>query len=207
MRKWPGVLVLFVVPMLSMAQSPESAVGGTTSLRAGAEVSSFNPDYSCGSDVPFGCNSQLVGPTALFDLDVAPRWGVEGEARWLHWDGPGSQIESNYLAGPRYRVLHFDRFGGWVKVMLGAGLVTTPNWPSVNSVKGSYFAYAPGGTVEYRLTDRLSLRGDYEFQFWPSFAGPPGDNSSGMFVEHNHGLTPNGFSLGVTWRILGAGSR
>jgi hypothetical protein len=206
-RNWIVILTFLVAPLLSLAQSPQSAVGGTASLWAGAEVSSFNPDYSCGSEVPFGCQSQLVGPAAFVDLNVNPKWGVEGEARWLHWNGPGNQIESNYLVGPRYRVYRYRRLNLWLKLLLGGGLTTTPDYPAAGSLKGSYFAYAPGGTVEYRLTRQLSLRGDYEFQIWPSFAGPPSYDSSGALVQHNHGLTPNGFSLGVTWRFLGAESR
>jgi opacity protein-like surface antigen len=202
--KWAGLFVLLFVPASVLAQAPESAVGGNSSLWVGAEASGFNPDYSCGSDVPLGCKNQLAGPTALFDFNVAPRWGVEGEARWLHWDGPGGQIESNYLGGGRYRVIRYRRLDFWVKMLFGAGLITTPYYPEAGSLKGSYFAYAPGGTVEYRLTRRLSLRADYEFQFWPSFAGPPSFNSTtGTLIEHGNGLTPNGFSLGVNYRFLG----
>jgi opacity protein-like surface antigen len=202
--KWAGLFVLLVAPAAVLAQSPQSAIGGNSSFWAGVEASGFNPDYSCGSDVPLGCSNQLAGPTALFDFNVAPKWGVEGEARWLHWDGAGHQIESNYLGGGRYRVVRFHRLDFWVKMLLGAGLITTPNYPEADSLKGSYFAYAPGGTVEYPLTQRLSLRGDYEFQIWPSFAGPPTFNTTtGAFEQHSNGLTPNGFSLGVNYRFLG----
>jgi opacity protein-like surface antigen len=202
-RKWTLLFALLTAPLFSLAQSSQSAVGGSASLWAGGEVSAFNPDYSCGSDVPLGCNAQLVGPAAFFDLNVKRKWGVEGEGRWLHWDGPGGQIESNYLGGPRYRVFNDRRLNLWLKVLLGGGLITTPYFPAAGSLKGSYFAYAPGGTVEYRLTHRISLRGDYEFQIWPSFAGPPTFNSAGDLIEHDHGLTPNGFSLGVAYRFLG----
>lgn len=203
MRKWLGIFILLVAPVVALAQSPESAVGGNASLWAGGEGSSFNPDYSCGSTVPLGCNAQLVGPGAFFDLNVRPKWGAEGEARWLHWNGPGKQIESNYLIGARYRAFDYRRLDIWLKLLIGGGLITTPDYPAAGSLKGSYFAYAPGGTLEYRLTNQLSLRGDYEFQIWPSFAGPPTYDSSGVLVQHAHGLTPNGFSVGVAWRFLG----
>ena len=203
MFKWTGVFVLLLVPAAVQAQSAESAVGGNSTLWVGAEASSFNPDYSCSSDLPLGCNSQLVGPAALFDFNIEPKWGVEGEARWLHWNGPSDQIESNYLGGLRYRAVRYRRLDLWVKMLAGAGLITTAGFPAAGSLKGSYFAYAPGGTLELRLTRRISLRGDYEFQFWPSFAGPPTYDSSGNLVEHNNGLTPNGFSVGLTYRILG----
>lgn len=206
MLKWAGVAGVFVLvlfPAACLAQSPESAIGGNGGLWAGAEVSSFNPDYSCSSNAPFACNDQLVGPAAFFDFNVAPRWGAEGEARWMHWHGPSNQIESNYLIGGRYRAVSYGRLDGWVKLLLGGGLITTPGYPAAGSLKGSFFAYAPGGTVEYRLTPNISLRGDYEFQIWPAFSGPPSVGSNGAVVQHNHGLTPNGFSLGVSYRFLG----
>ena len=204
MLKRAGIFfVLLIAPTVVLAQVPRSAVGGNASLWAGGEVSSFNPDYSCSSDVPFNCKDQLVGPGAFFDLNVTPKWGAEGEARWLHWNGTGGEVESSYLAGGRYRAFRYGRLDGWVKMLVGAGLITTPYFPVAGSLKGSYFAYAPGGTLQMRLTDRISLRGDYEFQFWPAFTGPPTYSSTGALVQHNNGLTPNGFSLGVSYRFLG----
>jgi hypothetical protein len=193
--------VLLIAPAAILAQAPKSAVGGNSSLWAGGEISSFNPDYSCSSNIPFKC--QLIGPAAFFDFNVTPKWGAEGEARWLHWNGPGGQIESNYLGGGRYRAYRYHRLDAWVKMMMGAGLITTPNYPVAGSLKGSYFALVPGGTLEFPLTHKISLRGDYEYQFWPSFSGPPSYSATGALVEHNNGLTPNGFSVGVTYRFLG----
>ncbi|MFP5229274.1 MAG: outer membrane beta-barrel protein [Acidobacteriota bacterium] len=204
MLKRTGIIILLLFPAALLAQSPQSAVGGTSSLWAGAEMSSFNPDYSCNSNTPLGCQNQLLGPTAFFDFNARPKWGVEGEARWLHWDGNGGQIESNYLGGGRYRVLRFGRLDAWLKLLAGAGLITTPGFPAAGSLKGSYFAWVPGGTLEYHLTQRIALRGDYEYQIWPSFAGPPSYNpTSGTLVQHAHGLSPNGFSVGVSYRFLG----
>jgi hypothetical protein len=202
--KRAGIFVLLLLPAIALAQVPESAVGGNSKLSAGGEFSSFNPDYSCSSNKPFGCPSQLVGPAVFFDFNVSPRWGAEGEARWLHWNGTSGQIESNYLAGGRYRVERFHRLDLWVKFLMGGGLITTPGFPAPGSLKGSYFVYTPGGTLEFPLTRRLSLRGDYEYQIWPSFAGPTSfDTTTGRVIEHAHGLSPNGFSLGVSYRILG----
>jgi len=202
--KRAGIFFVFlIVPAAGLAQVPRSAVGGNASLWAGGEVSSFNPDYDCTSNLPFNCAHQLVGPAAFFDLNVTSKWGAEGEARWLHWNGYGGEVESNYLGGARYRAFRRGRLDGWVKMLGGAGLITTPYFPVAGSLKGSYFAIAPGGTLQFRLTDRISLRGDYEYQFWPAFTGPPTYSSTGALVEHNNGLTPNGFSLGVSYRFLG----
>ena len=196
------LILLAFTAAAAWAQSPRSAVGGEGSLWAGGEMSSFNPDYSCSSSVPFRCAHQLFGPTVFFDFNLRPRWGAEGEARWMDWHGEGGQSESNYLLGPRYRLFQYHRLNGWAKMMFGGGWTTTPYYPQAGSLRGSYFVYAPGGTLSYRLTSHLAIRGDYEYQFWPSFVGPT-TFSGGTAIEHNHGLTPNGFSVGVAWRFLG----
>lgn len=200
-RIWLILTLLLSSPVF--AQSPVSAVGGNAGLWAGGEISTFNPDYECPSNSPFSCGNQLIGLTALFDLNATTRWGGEGEARWLHWHGVGGEKESNYLIGPRYRFYQHERFDVWAKLMIGGGWITTPHYPQAGSLQGSYFAVAPGITADYHLRDRWTVRADYEYQFWPSFTGPPTFNSSGQLVQHNHGLTPNGFSVGVSYRFLG----
>lgn len=199
-----GVLALLLLPIALLAQSPSAAVGGNSSLWAGGEFTTFNPDFGCNNASPFQCwNLQLMGPTAFFDFNVRPKWGVDGEARWLKWNGQGNMTISNYLLGGRYRIVRFHRLSGWAKLLLGGGWIQTPNYPQADSLKGSFFAYVPGGTLEYPLWHRLALRGDYEYQIWPSFYGGPSVTSTGTVVQHNNGLTPNGFSVGVTYRILG----
>jgi len=204
MSKWSGFLIaLLLLPIGIMAQSPHSAVGGEANLWAGGEFSFFNPDWSCSSSVPFGCGSgQLYGVAPFFDLNVRHKLGIEGEARWLHWNGPAGEIESNYFVGPRYRLLRRGRLDAWGKLLVGGAWLTSPNYPQAGSQKGSYFVYAPGLSVDYRLTDRLSVRADYEYEIWPSFVGIPG-YVNGQVVPHNHPLEPNGVSFGVSYRIMG----
>jgi hypothetical protein len=48
--------------------------------------------------------------------------------------------------------------------------------------------------LEYGITKKLVVRGDYEYQWWPSFSGIAG--------LPNNGLTPNGLSLGVKYRLI-----
>ncbi|HTX42252.1 MAG TPA: outer membrane beta-barrel protein [Acidobacteriaceae bacterium] len=190
MKKIIGILALILMPAALLGQSQQSAVGGGASLWAGADMATYNPDWGCATDQPFGCFDQQVrGPGAFFDFNVHPKWGAEGEARWLNWNGAEHEKISNYLLGGRYRIYRFHRFDFWGKALLGGGWITTAGYPEVGSLKGSYFAYVPGGEIEYRLTRRWKLHGGYEYEIWPSFA--------------NNGLTPNGFSLGVTYRVLG----
>jgi hypothetical protein len=203
MMKSAVLLLLLATSTLAWPQSQESAVGAEAGFWAGGEVSSFNPDYSCTSNVPFNCPSQLLGPGVFFDFNMYSRWGAEGEARWMDWHGSGGESEANYLLGPRYRLFRRDRFSGWGKFLLGGGWISTPGYPQAGSLRGSYFVLAPGGDLNYRITSHLTARADYEYQFWPSFVGPATFSNGTGIVAHNHGLTPNGFSFGVEWRFLG----
>jgi hypothetical protein len=148
-------------------------------------MSTFNPDWGCKSVNPFTCwDHQLLGVAAFTDVNhLFGRIGVEGEARWLNWRGPGGGIkESNYLVGPRVQVFAGRRISANVKFLAGAGIFhQSTNW-------GGWAAYAPGGTFGYRMSRRFLIRGDYEYQMWPGFV--------------THGLTPNGFSAGVSYRLF-----
>jgi hypothetical protein len=204
-RKSTGLLAVFLALASStvLAQNPKSAVGGDSSLWAGGEFSYYDPDYSCGGSSVFTCSADMAGIGALVDFNLTPKIGAEGEARWLHWNGAGGQVESTYLAGPRYRIFRRNRFSFWGKFVAGGGWITTPDYPAAGSLKGSYFVYAPGATVDYRLKYHWALKVDYEYQFWPSFQGPATCNTAGVCVSHNGGLTPNGISVGVMYKFLG----
>lgn len=197
-----GLLVFLLIPVVVVAQSSQSASGGEAVVWAGGGLSTFNPDWGCATISPF-CGNQLVGPAVWGDVNLHDQYGIEGEARWLHWNGTGGFYEDNYLVGPRDRVLRWHGLLTWVKLEVGGAWIQTPNYPAAGSLKGSYFAFVPGVTLEYRLSRNFSLRGDYEYQIWPSFQGPPTYGSTGAILQHQSGLTPNGFTLGVSYRVLG----
>lgn len=196
MRKIVLYSLLFLLPGALCAQSRESADRSGASLQAGAEYSIFNPDFYCTSSSPFSCGGGgklLKGVGVFADYDLRGKYGAEAEGRWLHWDGEGGQVESTYLIGPRYRVYRWHSLDLWAKFMVGIGGITTAYYPAPDTLKGTMFVYAPGASVDYRLTRKVSIRGDYELQKWPAFAVTP---------PHNHGLTPNGFSLGIAYSVF-----
>jgi hypothetical protein len=180
------VAALLLSPASIFAQVASATRGGELGLSAGAEYSNFKPDWGF---------SRLQGITIFADADhiFLNKLGIEGEARWLNFNKPDGQTESNYLGGPRYRLLRYHGLSLYGKFLFGAGLITYPGQIGT----GSYFAYVPGGTAEYRLTHRLSVRGDYEYQFWPSAPG-----LVFTYPQPSNGLTPNGFSVGASYRIF-----
>jgi len=179
-------IVLLSFPVLAFAQVAPATRGGGLDLSVGAEFSNFKPDY--------GFN-RLSGFTVLGDLDgiVLHNLGAEGEARWLRFNQYLGETQDNYLIGPRYRFYRFHKASFYAKFLMGGGFMNFPN--KIGS--GSYFAYVPGGTVEYRLSHHWAARADYEYQFWPAAPG-------GVFTYPNpsNGLTPNGFSVGASYRIF-----
>jgi hypothetical protein len=172
------------------AQSLPSAERNSVSVWAGAEISTFNPDYGCVNASPFKCwDSQLLGIAPFVDADhlFFKRLGAEGEARFLPWRGPGSGFsQSSYLAGPRFGVWnHRERLFFFAKVLMGLGTLDVPS-PAIGG--GNYFVYAPGITMDFRVKKRLTARVDYEYQIWPTFL--------------DSGLSPNGFSFGFSYALL-----
>jgi hypothetical protein len=184
--------VLVAIPLT--AQSFPSAEGPGVSVWVGASISMFNPDYGCTNDSPLTCwNHQLLGitPYVYTNPFLFHRIGAEGEARFLHWRGPGKLTQASYMAGPRIGLYRYKKLllsgrfmVGEARLDVGAG----------NRFTGNYFAYAPGGTLDFRMAKRVSTRIDYEYQRWPTFKGIlPGNNHTG--------LTPNGLSVGVSYAI------
>lgn len=165
------------------AQAARATRGGNSALWVGGEFSDFAPDYG---------SVDLKGIGVNVDLDVTPKIGAIGEMRWLRFgnSGDGNETQADYLAGGKYRLWRWNRFDLDGKFLLGGVWITFPG----DIGRGSYFALAPGGFVDYRLTPRFSLRAGYEYQFLPS--------APGILGQPDNGMTPHGFTVGVEYRLL-----
>lgn len=187
----------FLLSAVSFSQTQPAAEAQNHSVWVGAEFSTFNPDYGCGSASPFVCwDHQLLGfaPLAYVNGVLLHRIGVEAEARILHWRGPdGGVTESSYLAGPRIGLLRWKKAYLVGKIGFGDANIAIPRHGPGD---GNHFAFAPGFIAEFKLRPRLVVRSDYEYQVWPSFKGAPTSTTSGCC-----GLTPNGFSLGLSYEV------
>ncbi len=183
-------LLLLLVPFCSgfrtaHGQVNEAAIGSDRHLWAGADFSDFNPDYN-------KIFPRLQGYGFYGDYYITRLVGLEGEIRLLTINKPEGQTQKDYLGGPTFAVYHYHQFTANAKILIGGVSINYPD----NIGYGSYFAFSPGGGVEYRLTPKLKLRGEYEYQFLPS---APGFNSPG---EPSNGLTPTGFSAGISYKFF-----
>jgi hypothetical protein len=172
--------LLMLLPS-AWAQVHESAVGANRHIWVGAEFSHFNPDYGL---------QDLDGVGIYADTMVTGKFGAELDARFLVFNKFQGETEKDFLIGPTYQVYRRNRLTVNAKILAG---VDTVNYPS-DIGYGSYFAYAPGGDVEYQIDRRFRVRGGYEFDFLPSAPGFPD--------EPSNGLTPHGFNIGVSYRVF-----
>ena len=172
---------------MSRAQVVPAGKGGNQQLFVGVNFSDFDPDYGW---------QRLYGIGGWADYNLTPRLGAEAEVRFHRFHQLADIHEDNYLIGPKYNY-HKRRYTLFAKALFGVGYFNFPE----NVAHGTYFDIALGGGLDYRLTRRIFLRGEYEYQIWPGFVGPP-DPQPIPLVNRPNGLTPNGFSVGAAYRIF-----
>jgi opacity protein-like surface antigen len=164
-----------------IAQVAPSATAHGLVIWVGGEYSNFQTDFD---------GNRIGGVGVYADIDRTPHWGAEAESRWFRLGSESGQTASNYLLGGRYRFpLKGNKLFPYAKFLAGSGVMKYPSGLG----HGSYFAYAPGGGIDFRVSHRISIRVDYEYQRWPAAPGFPGVPS--------HGLSPNGISVGAAWRL------
>ena len=187
------ILILFSAGAASAsAQVVPAATRGQFALDAGGLFSVFQPDYagttnSVGIPIAQTSPNRLYGIGAFVDVKFT-RWvQVEAEGRWLRFNQFADINEDNYLIGPRIPIHHFKfmRATPYGKVLVGYGRMNFEN----NDAWGRFTDIAYGGGVDFKLAKRISARGDFEYQEWPSWL------SSALY--------PYGASAGVSYRILG----
>jgi opacity protein-like surface antigen len=180
--------LLLAISLPLHAQVAPSATGSSTPFSVGVGFSNFDMDWG---------HNRMDGGTLWVDWNPThvPRYlrglGLELEARDINIDHSGmpANFRTDTLGGgPTYTWRHFRKFEPYAKAAIDDGnidfrasntTVTHINWT----------VYAVGGGVNYRLSNRISLRADYEFQAW-----------SDMF-RNNKVLNPQGFTFGVLYNI------
>jgi opacity protein-like surface antigen len=173
---------LLLVP--AHAQVVPAGYGPKHSLWIGGEYSNISASF------PYQSGQRLQGAGVFAVSHLNPHIGIEGVARFLAFGGFEGSTETNYLAGADGFFLARGRFRPYGKFLAGVGQIHYP----FAIGNASYFAIAPGAGAEYRVRRSWMLRVEYEYQIWP--------NSPGYANEPDHKLMPNGFHIGLAYRIL-----
>lgn len=180
--KLPFVLAVMLCASSLMAQVVPAAKGGDTRFLVGGEYYYFKTD--------FPSTVKMHGIGAFADYHFSPRFAVEGEARFLNFGSFHGENEKTYLVGPKIYLRPYARLKPYGKFLFGHASIQYP----FSIGKGSYFAYAPGGGIDYRVQRNWYFRAEYEYQFWPSAPGISGQPSNE--------LKPNGLSVGFAYRLF-----
>jgi opacity protein-like surface antigen len=176
-------LVLSLVILLPSALHAQATAAATRGgiAQVGAAYTFSNEDQYIGK--------YLQGMTFYGTFDLNSHIGIEGNVHLVSlFKSYYNYKENSYDAGVRY-VMNFHRIHPYGKGLVGFGHATaqTPSQIVGGSTPGTYFLFALGAGVDYSLTPKVNLRGDFEYQRWPNF--PP------------HGLTPPLFSFGAAYRF------
>ena len=147
------VLLGLAPPLLSQATPTASRAAD---VQAGIGYSIARPDY---------IQSTLPAITAFADFDLRPHLGAEAEFHDVIGRADSRIAERSYELGGRY-LRTYGRLVPYAKGMFGLGQFQYPHGaPTLD-----YWLLAAGAGTDYKLTERIHLRGEYEYQCWGGFA-------------------------------------
>ena len=140
---------------------------------------------------------RFTGFNVYGDFDFTQHFGVEANFHYAAAPSPNPLYEKTYEIGARY----FRTYGPIVpygKIMVGRGVFNYPANPlpapqDQASANLAFNMYAIGAGLDLKVRQWLYVRGDYEYQKWPSFRGS-------AFGPAN-GLSPELFSVGAAYHF------
>ena len=172
------------VPAVSQVAPDVTATG--LPLTLGIGYSDYSTDW----------NGRLQGGTLWADWNFSHAPGflrglsIEVEVRDLNYMRSSGQLnlrQATASGGVVYAWRHYQKFAPYAKFLAGYGSMNfTSTSPSYSH--DSRTLYIPGGGLEYRVHEKIWMRGDYEYQFWPDFF-------------HHQPLCPRGFTIGVSYYL------
>ncbi|WP_263357370.1 porin family protein [Acidicapsa ligni] len=177
-----ALFFLSTLPVLAQV-APAARISGLP-LGVGAGLSDYSVDY--------GPGRRMLGVSAWADYSLFHGLGIEAEGTSILWDKPSSlprMKQETIKGGAIYKYHQVFHVRPYVKGLIGLGKI---DFPSINPLytQDTFTMYAIGGGVEYKVWKTLSVRGDYEYQYWSNYQG-------------SNYLNPNGFTIGATYYLRG----
>jgi len=148
-----SVLLGLAAPLLSQAIPTASRAAD---VQVGIGYSGARPGY---------VQRTFPGITAYADIDFRTHLGVEAEFHNLADHGGSQMAERTYELGARY-FRSYGLLAPYGKAMFGLGQLKYPQGLTVLD----YWMFAGGAGADFKLTSRIHLRGEYEYQGWAGFS-------------------------------------
>jgi opacity protein-like surface antigen len=190
--RWKLMILSVMASMFLGAASPAkaqvtySAEEGKLPFTIGMGVSSFSDDWGVSNPRQLGIN--LWADWRFRLPPVLQGLGVEFEGRDVNYNTPsgiaGHRMDTA-LIGPLYQWRKNDRFRPYGKYLIGIGSIDYPS-PGLLQSHDTATVFEPGGGLDARVWNRLSIRAEYDYQFWHHLFGP-------------NDLTPTGLSVGAVY--------
>jgi hypothetical protein len=189
---WAALFLAVSIPGFS--QVAPSATQVEFPLEVGAGFSDYIFDFG---------TIHMYGPSAWVDWDYygPPKWlhgfGIEVEGRDLSLGKPsdyqGNLRQDTAEGGVIYKWRDFHHVRPYGKFLLGYGVIEfNKNVPGYTH--DSRTVTAPGCGLDYRVYRNISVRADYEYQFW-------------LQLFNLHALNPQGVTIGASYNFRNAKSR
>jgi hypothetical protein len=165
------------------SQSRETAYGGGQSVWVGLDFSNMSVGF------PYGSGQRMSGIGVFGVFNFNHRFAIQGESNFLRFNSYEGENQTSFLAGPRYTFLHSSKWRPYAQFSIGNVHTQYP----FDIGSGNSFALSPAFGLDYRVSPRWAVQAKYEYQFLT--------NSPNFTNEPKFGMTPNGFSLGVSYRL------
>ncbi|HWF66334.1 MAG TPA: outer membrane beta-barrel protein [Acidobacteriaceae bacterium] len=194
LKYFPHILAAFVCSLAVAASSQALAPGNEYGLpiTVGAGVGSFNPDFDNGRMLAgtLWINFKVPLPPVLDGLGFE----IEGQDIAFnpnHAQSVGHIKEEVLSGGVTYSRWDFHRVHPYGKVLMGYGNADYPTRTGFYHQTRTVTTF--GGGLTYPVLPAISLRAEYEYQYWPDFW--IGANPNGA------PLNPSGFTIGATYQL------
>ena len=149
--------------LISSADLQAQAVyaANRNSVQIGLGFSLAAPDYG---------ERYIQGISFYGDLGLPRRFSLEGDIHYVSLHTPTDIGENTFLIGPRYTVLHQDRFNAYIKGMGGIGRFVYQLGYFQQPHTDTFTAISFGAGMEYRASRHVNIRAiDIEAQKWPNY--------------------------------------
>jgi len=130
-------------------------------LQFGAGFAQGSSDYN--QNLSYN-RMNLKGAALYAAFDFNSHFGFEADFHQTRPSEDSTAYQRIYEIGPRLH-WNYGRFIPYGKFLVGRGVFNYPG----NIANLAYNTTSYGGGVDYNLTSRINLRGDYEYQNWMGF--------------------------------------